>query len=326
LPPRVAINDRDRTILTALATARFLTAVALEWICFPDRRAAWEADMQARMAGERRPFYKPGRVVHRRLRLLEEAGFIYRIPRPISRTGRGGGRDPDIFMLTERGGDQLCEDGVLDDASMATFRVRPRSSFTTDHSAEIGQVYAALRTKIESMDGVTMEEWHGDHITAKSHDQVTVTRRGAAGLERVQLPVVPDGTFVLVHPKGRVRVFVEVDRGTRRAETWRDKIIAYHAYRSSAALKARYAAESFVLLTVVPTRTQQRKLINATASVLGEASNRYLFCLRESVHPLRIGGEWVKISGIARSRMPSGLNGSPVEKVNAEVIPHVFLQ
>jgi hypothetical protein len=45
------------------------------------------------------------------------------------------------------------------------------------------------------------------------------------------------------------------------------------------------------LVTVVPTTVQQRKPINATVSVFDEASNRYLFCLRESVCPLRIGGE-----------------------------------
>lgn len=314
-------------IFTSLTNARFLTAVAIEWLHFPDRRATWETDMLARMQGEHRLAYRVGRAVYQRLQRLSDAGYIYRMIRPTSHTGRGGGRYPDLFMLIEQGGDALQEARDIEDEALATFRVRPRSSFTTNHSAEIGEVYAALRAKIESMDGLSMEDWQGDHITARSYDQVMVARRGAEGsMERVQLPVVPDGTFTLVHPKGQVRVFVEVDRGTRRVETWRDKMYAYKTYMGSPELKARYGVDTFVLLSIAPTKVQRRRLMNVTAAVLGEASNRYLFCLQESVHPLRIGGEWLKISGVSRTRMPSGLKGSPTEKVTADTVGHVFLQ
>lgn len=326
LSGRVAVTARDHVMLEALATARFLTATALEWIAFPDRRPMWEADMQARREQRDLPPYKPGRVVYRRLSTLESAGLIHRIPRPIARAGHGGGRDPDLFMLTPLGAAVLVETTTLDPDRIAAFRIRPRSSFTTNHSAEIGQIYAALRAKIAMMEGIALSDWRGDHLTARAYDQVTVMRQQRGSMVRMQLPVVPDGSFVLIHPKGKLQVFIEVDRATRRIETWRDKIAAYAAYGGSAALQARYQTDSFVLLTVTPTATQRDKVMRATAQVLGQGNARYLFTLHEAVHPLRIGNAWQRIGQIERSMQPTGLNGQLVERVTVEAIPHVFLQ
>lgn len=326
LSGRVAVTDRDRVILDALATARFLTATAIEWIAFPDRRPAWEADMQARMRREPQPPYKPGRVVYRRLSVLESAGLIHRMPRPIARAGHGGGRDPDLFMLTQLGAAVIGQSTDLDADMIAMFRQRPRSSFTTNHSADIGNVYAALRVKIATMDGLSFSDWRGDHLTARFYDQVTVTKQHGGGMVRVKLPVVPDGAFVLTHPKGRLQVFIEVDRATRRIETWRDKIAAYAAYVGSAALQQRYETDSFVLLTITPTENQREKLMRATAQVLGQGNARYLFAVHEAVHPLRIGNEWQRMGQVERSMQPIGVHGQLIEVVTVEAIPHVFLQ
>lgn len=324
---QVALTARDLAIFETLTQVRFLTTAAIEWLHFPDRRPAWEEDMQARLRGEERIVYKPGRAVHRRLQLLVAAGYLSRMSRPTAiRKHTWGGREPDLLSLTEDGALALA--ATVDDAHLAleSYRVRERSAYVTQHTAEIGDVYAALRVKIATMPGMAMEDWRGDHLTARSYDHLTVVRQRAGGMERVSLPVVPDGTFVLVHPHGRLRVFVEVDRGTRRLETWRDKIEAYHAYAGSAELRIRYQTDTFVLLTIAPTLTQQQRLINATAGVIGSASTRYLFTLREAVHPLRIGGEWQKITAVNRAVVAAGFQRQATEKVSATTTRHVFLQ
>ncbi|GAA5531557.1 replication-relaxation family protein [Herpetosiphon gulosus] len=323
---RVALTPRDLAIFQTLADARFLTAAAIEWLHFPDRRPVWEADMQARMQTACTEPYRIGRSVYRRLHLLVSAGYLYRLVRPIARLGHGGGREPDLYALSERGADAVAmeQDDPIDRAS--EFRQRPWSHMTTNHAAEIGDVYAALRVKIASMPGLAMEGWQHDVQLSRAYDQVTVTRPLNGRMERVVLPVVPDGTFVLVHPRGRMRVFLEVDRGTRRTETWREKIMAYQAYHGSPALHTRYGTQQFLVLAIAPSTVQQRRLMNATAAVVGGASPRYLFTLRAAVHPLRIGAEWRRIAGITRTPVAVEGVGRMHERVEAVTEPHIFLQ
>ena len=225
---QVALTARDLAIFETLTQVRFLTATAIEWLHFPDRRPVWEADMQARLKSAEHPPYRVGRVVHRRIHLLASAGYLSRMVRPTAiRKHTWGGREPDLLSLTEDGALALAATTDEAHAAAESYRVRERSTFATQHTAEIGEVYAALRVKIATMPGMAMEDWQSDHLTARSYDHVTVVRQRAGGMERVSLPVVPDGTFVFVHPQGRLRVFIEVDRGTRRLETWREKIEAY---------------------------------------------------------------------------------------------------
>lgn len=94
-----------------------------------------------------------------------------------------------------------------------------------------------------------------------------------------------------------MRCFVEIDRD-RPVKTWREKIRAYHAYTNSPELKARYGANHFILLTITTTDTQRRKLMEATAQVLGQVSDRYLFSLIDDAHSATIGPRWRKITHV----------------------------
>ncbi len=133
-----------------------------------------------------------------------------------------------------------------------------------------------------------------------------------------------DGTFVLRHAGGSVRVFIEVDRG-RRVSTWRDKIYAYHAYTNSAALQQRYGTTWFVLLTITTDEAQRRKLMEATAQVLGEANDRYLFALEGAIHPMTIGNQWRKIGQIHPTvqHLPGNRSSTGV---TVEGVEHVFIR
>ena len=143
------------------------------------------------------------------------------------------------------------------------------------------------------MTDVTMQEWLSEHRTAKGYDQVSVRRKNAqGGTEVVKLPIQPDGTFKLIHKGQPWRVFLEVDRGTRRIETWREKIAAYNAYDHSPELRQRYQADTFLVLVCASDGFHRQRLMEATALELGAPNGRYLFCTSDAAHPLTIGSAW----------------------------------
>lgn len=117
---------------------------------------------------------------------------------------------------------------------------------------------------------------------------------------------------------------MEVDRG-RPVATWRDKIRAYHAYMNSPELHKRYNTTTFILLTITTDDTQRRKLMEATAHVLGKASGRYLFALDQAVHPMFIGQHWLRIAQVQTQaqRLPGNRY---VPDVTIETTEHVFIR
>ncbi len=97
---------------------------------------------------------------------------------------------------------------------------------TLAHSAEVGQVYAALRAKVATTRDLHFADWHGEMQLVRAYDRIPV-RVGQ-----------PDGTFHLITPHSSVCCFVEVDRG-RPVKTWREKILALpclHQLRRLAAM------------------------------------------------------------------------------------------
>jgi hypothetical protein len=134
-------------------------------------------------------------------------------------------------------------------------------------------------------------------------------------------PVLPDATCLIRHPGGALRCFIELDRG-RPIRTWHEKIIAYQAYIGSAALRTRYAANTFVLLVATTTANYRRKLMTATANIL-QASNRHLFRTLADLHPLTIG-TWIKIGGVARTH--ENVVGGAKMSYAIEETEHVLLR
>jgi hypothetical protein len=201
---------------------------------------------------------------------------------------------------------------------------RIRSPQTLSHSADIGRVYAALRTKIEASEGLHLTDWQGDHLTARSYDRLMVTLPMVGGGRRkVQVGLQPDATFRLIYPGGELRCFVEIDRG-RSTKSWREKIYAYRAYQGSRELKDRYGASYSMLLTVTTTEAQRLKIMAATAEVIETKSDFYLFGLLDEVHPTTIGSFWKKIAAISSEQQRTV--GGMRHKVRIDTADHTFIQ
>lgn len=314
-PRRLLVTERDLDILQSLATARMLTSLAIEWLHFSHRRPQWAAWLAARDAAAPRALaYRVGSAIQIRLQQLHHAGYLHRLVQAVAHTGHTHGRERDVLLLSEAGAWLLCDLRGVPPADVAWVRHRPRSTARTAHAVQIGLLYAALQAKVATMPGVTLQDWQGEHVTVQHYDRVQIVRRTPGGAESVSVGIQPDATAVLTHRGGQERLFVEVDRGTRALDTWRQKMLAYRAYLGSPALHQRYGVDRFMLLVTAPTAAQRRRLMQVTAEVLGTASNRHLFCLEADVHPLTIGHAWHKISQVA-----------PGPPLTMETTPHPFL-
>lgn len=294
------LTQRDIAMLDTVSTARFITAEALEWLHIPGWLERWQTHHETGHGP-----YLISRYLYVRLRFLLRESCIARFRRSMQMTTNRFGRESDIYLLTEYGARILAETRHRSLDTVSYTRHRPRSYFTLTHGVEIGTLYAALRAKMAMTTGIAMEGWMGEHLTAKGFDRILVRRRTRAGQpEHVKLPVQPDAAFVWKHPHGAERIFVEIDRGTRSLATWIEKIQAYQAYMGSPELKARYDADSFMVLTVAPTEAQRHALMQATASVIGKPHGRYLFGLQETVHPTTIGQGWMKLASVTPTGNP----------------------
>jgi hypothetical protein len=308
------LTIRDIAMLQSISTARYLTAEALEWLHMP----GWSVRWQRHQAHENPPPYQISSRLYTRLRYLDEQGLIGRLMRTTQMGVSRLQRLPDVFFLTEDGARTIVQHTPLGMDDLSYFRNRPHSFITLNHGVLIGTLYAALRAKIESKLDVRMLRWQGEHHTRHAYDRLSVryqTRLGTTSRQEIGLQ--PDATFVLEHPRGQERVFVEIDRDTRPLRTWAMKMRAYQAYWGSPALQARYGVDTFILLTVTTNLAQQRALMETTAGVLGDAHPRYLFALEDALHPLTIGHAWTKLSGMTPGTNP--------RRPTVQTVAHTFL-
>ncbi len=321
-PQSLALTQRDLEMLWSLSQARYLPVEALEWLHVGSWQQRWQ---RWRDNGSSTHRYRPSTRLYERLHRMEQAELLLRIHRPVSLAVTTFGREPDLYMLSQRGADLLAEYGGVDRDAIHYETVRQRSFLMLSHSAEIGRAYAALRAIVEQTQGLAFHDWQGDHLTAQAYDRIAVPVGTTGGRrDTPRLPVQPDGTFCLGYRGGTIRCFLEVDRG-RSIRTWIDKIRAYHAYTGSHELAARYNTQSFVLLTLTTTTSQRQRLMEATAQVLGQPDERYLFGLLADVHPSTIGTHWLKVTEVQMLQQQHGIQG-PVQRAVIATAPHVFIR
>jgi hypothetical protein len=124
----------------------------------------------------------------------------------------------------------------------------------------------------------------------QSYDRVRVPG------QREPLPVQPDATFLL---DGR-RYFLELDRNTQPLVTWHEKVLAYHAYRGSPALRTRYGVDDFILLCATLSVRRAQRIAEQVVKVTRVADGRYLLLDATNVHPIRIRANWLAIAQTRR--------------------------
>jgi hypothetical protein len=285
MPRTLHVQPRDIDILQSLAEGRYLSAEALAWLHFPSwrqRYRAWRATHEVTAT------WKPGSAVYDRLRLLRAAGLIGQIARSVDLARQRFARLPDVYLLTREGAELLA---AMRDIPVETIwweGGRKRSLQNVEHSIAIGTLYAALRCAL-AYHHKPLLGWRGDHLLRdpRSYDRVEVPTH------HEPLPVQPDATFT--HEDRRY--FVEVDRNSRPLVSWHEKALAYHAYRGSNALKARYGCENFVLLIVAPNGQRVQRIAEQIAKVTRAADARVLLAESAQVHPIRIRANWRHLSG-----------------------------
>jgi DNA-binding PadR family transcriptional regulator len=317
------LTQRDFALLSSLEAARYLTAQAIEWLHWPSWQERWQ-HWRAACSSEHHLPYKASTSLYTRLKRLEQQGLVYRIRRPVSVAATQVRRDQDAYALSEQGAHVLAEYAGRDVTTLAYRAPRARSTLLLAHQVDVGKVYAAVRAKVEATAGLQLADWRGEAALAKAYDRLNVRTTNVDGSTTIRtLPVQPDGTFRLLHAGGEERCFVEVDRG-RPTVTWRDKIHAYHAYMNSPELYKRYNTATFILLTVTTDATQRRKLMEATAQVLGKPSGRYLFALDQAVHPASIGQQWLRITQV-QTQAQHVPGSRSVPGVTIETAEHIFI-
>ena len=315
-PKRLLLTDRDIEIFKSLSEARCLEVESVEWLHYPTWRERWEA---AQQAGKK---HKPTTQAYIRLARFAELGLVQQIQRPVSRAVSRFGRDTHVYLLTRRGAEELARATNQPIEEIYYTRERGRAITHLEHMVAIGQFYAAIRVKLESM-RLQLSGWQSDYVLSRQYDRVVArVQRGDGSIHQTRLPVLPDGAFWITTSKGRYLFFLEVDRG-RHVSTWKEKIYAYEAYVRSKELKARYGVEDFILLALTTTGPQRKRLMEATAQINRNPGGRYLFGLLDDLHPTTIGGLWQKISTTALHRRSQA--GRTREVIRVEAAPHVLL-
>ena len=322
-PQRIQITERDLAIFESLSAARFLTPQALEWLHFPDWEARYKAwQERGKDAG---PYEVSGRLYGRLRRFREvRPPLVHRIIRPVALSTAEFRRDVDAYVLAEGGAELLVEAGRMSMEDVHWEALRERSAFTLAHSVLIGTFYAAMRVRLTRA-RLGLEDWRGDHILARdNYDLVTVLRKPNKRRRDQKWPVLPDAAFFIRAGERRHLAFVEIDREWPVA-SWREKVMAYEAYRGSKALQARYGVDDFLVLAATTSAAHRRKLVQATGEELQRADTHYQFMLIGDIHPLTIGDRWT-VAGEVKPGKRVMVNGRLRETWEVSEAPHTLIK
>lgn len=304
-PPRaIRLTPRDLDMLHTLGTARLLTATELEWLHYPGWRMRYRRAFMQRHT----PTAKPYQVLphlYTRLAALVQHGYVQQRTRTTAYASTTYTRLPGIYLLTETGAAVLGTVRGIDRSELWCEDVRKRSLQNMEHSLEIAQVYAALRCAAAYTSDVTIKDWQGDHRLAQPQAYDRLYARGY----REPLPIQPDATFLLTRNDQTVRVFVELDRGTRPLSTWATKAAAYQVYQHSPQLQARYGTATFLLLIVAPTQTRLTRIAEELITRNRTPNADEWLLTADKVHPSTIRNYWQQVQAVTwvPRKMPQGI-------------------
>jgi hypothetical protein len=318
-PQRLVLTERDIAIFKSLSEARCLEVESVEWLHYPTWRERWEV---AQQVGKK---HKPTTQAYIRLARFAEARLVQQVQRPVARAVSRYGRDTHVYLLTRLGAEYLADATGQPIETINYSRERGRAITHLEHMVTVGRFYAAMRTRVESWQGLRFIGWQSDYeLSRGNYDRVEARVEHRDGsTHRKRLPVLPDGAFYIENKEGRFLFFLEVDRG-RHASTWKEKISAYEAYVRSQELQTRYGVKDFILLAVTTIAPQRKRLLETTAQINRDPGVRYLFGLEDVLHPATIGGMWQKIDKTTLERR--WVAGQTRQVMRVEPVQHVLLK
>jgi hypothetical protein len=263
VPPPFQITERDIALVREVAQHRFLRSTHISQL------------LEA-----------PHKKILERLTPLYHAGYLDRPRAQIEYHVRGGGSEPLVYALGNRGAQLLEAQDSFDgaDVDWAWKNQQSGREFIL-HTLAIADVCVALTIASRKHGAI---ELHQPHQLLNTLPQETRTAsKPWAWRVRVQhngatheIGLLPDYVFALVYPDGRRRAFVvECDRGTMPVErsslqqtSMLRKFLAYEASRKQKLHTERFGWKAFrsLIITANPDRAENmRALIARTPPLKG---------------------------------------------------------
>ena len=256
MPPFV-LQRRDEDIVRTVATHRVISSEELTLL----------------MSGSRQG-------VLRRLQALFHGGYLDR-----PRVQRVSVRNrPMLYALGQRGAELVRSDENRRRVDWSE-KNRELGAHFIEHTWMISRVRTAvILAAARSKGAVTLDAWCGDR---DFRDAVTVQSGGTA----VRVPIVPDAFVTLgVHtePIGRIRLFLEADRGTTDLKRFVMKMRGYQEYWRTGAAMESLGARNFLVATVARTPQRARSLAEACRDV-GSDLRMFVFTSEPECRPVDSG-------------------------------------
>jgi len=255
------LTPRDREILRHFSQVRLLNTAQVAALVAPE--------------------LKTDQAIVRRLQLLAQAGYVYRLPNQVAvrvdpDTGRYAGKHKMVYALGTAGAVVLGEEGgTAANVARARWDKKNREIKHTqiEHEIMISGVYTALQIVGRLVSNMKLHDWHqgralcqffhlnrdGEHVPNPSQEEVEL------GLTR--RCVCPDAYFCLYRPdtQGAIPCFLEADRSTMSVDRFCEKIESYLLWKKARLHTTAFKFEKFFVLTVTPTESRRESLRKAAA-------------------------------------------------------------
>lgn len=226
----MVLQKRDIRILETLYDYRFLTTSQIAKLHFGHKSKAL-----------------------RRLRQLNDNGFVARIFRPVVT-----GSAEVIYCLDNYGVSVLAQHLGIDRAEIDWSRrsfMRLKSLFL-DHALEVNRFRVAMCLAIQKDPNLNLLFWKYDN------ELQTKDKRGILISDKVidpddstrKIRVTPDSFFGISTPKGRAYFFLEADLGTEDSLQFKKKMQGYLRYYTDGHYQSKYGYKAFRVLTTTTTK------------------------------------------------------------------------
>jgi hypothetical protein len=255
-PQPIRLNERDIAIVEAVYRFRVLSQRQLELLFFSKQQHA-----------------------SRRLEKLFDHGYLERkvLPRSI-----GEGRSPTLYILDRLGAELLRTERGYDQIKWFNTSKDLTSQYLS-HMLAVNDVMAAISLACHR-EGFQLTSWIGEQELKADFDRVTL--RGKGG-EKRSISLIPDAVFTIVAHNRLHRCLLELDRGTKEVDRYKEKIRAFIEYHESGAYEKRYKSKSMRVITVISTRYSGEKRLQSLKKATEEAGGkrRYWFTTLGRVTP-----------------------------------------
>ncbi len=253
VPPHFQLTDRDIEIIRHIAEYRFLRSTHLSEL-----------------------LKAPHKKICERLSHLYHAGFLDRPRAQIEYHHKGGGSQPIVYAVSNRGAGLFREYRGREQRQYDwQSKNRNAGHIFLNHALAISNFRVALRLAIQQRTDLTLLDGEELLATLPAATREAATPWGwnvrvlNAGV--ADIAVIPDYAFALRDAHGKQRSYlVEIDRGTMPVErssldqtSVMRKLLAYEAGRQQQLHQSRFAWKNFRVLFITSTAERVRNIEQA---------------------------------------------------------------